>query len=284
MQATGISGKTCMVTGATSGIGLATAKKLAQAGAQVVLVGRDPARGAEALVHIREGLSEERGEFLQADLARMAEVRRLAREFSQRHQRLDVLVNNVGVFFLTPRLTVEGFEATLAVNYLGVFLLTHLLLGVLRDRAPSRIINVSSDSHRMAKIDFEYLRGGRRYAGNRAYAQTKLAMVMSTYELARRLQGTGITANAVHPGFTATRMFENSGGVVKFFAPVIRLLGKSAEEGADTVFYLASSAEVEGIAGKYFVHRRAVASAACSYDEDAARRLWMLTEEKVGLA
>jgi len=271
-----------MITGATSGIGLATAKMLAQAGAQVILVGRDPARGAQALAQLRQVSSEDACEFLQADLSRMAEIRRFAQGFLQHHQRLDVLVNNVGVFFLWPRLTGEGFEGTLAVNYLGVFLLTHLLLEALRSAAPSRIVNVSSDSHRRARIDFEYLGGKRRHAGYRAYGETKLAMTMFTYELARRLHGSGITCNAVHPGFTATRMYENSGGVVKFFAPLIKLLGRPAEEGADTVVYLASSADVEGVTGKYFADRKAIASSPVSYDEAAARNLYELTREVVG--
>jgi NAD(P)-dependent dehydrogenase (short-subunit alcohol dehydrogenase family) len=178
---------------------------------------------------------------------------------------------------------VEGFETTLAVNYLGVFLLTRLLLEALRAAAPSRNVDVSSDSHRMANIDFAYLRGKRRYAGYSAYGETKLAMTMFTYELARRLQGSGITCNAVHPGFTATRMYENSGGIVKLFSPLIRLMGRSAEEGANTVVYIASSAEVEGVTGKYFADRKTIASSPGSYDETAAQNLYRLTEEVVGL-
>jgi len=194
------------------------------------------------------------------------------------------LVNNVGGFFLQRKLTRDGFEATFALNHLNVFLLTHLLLDTLRSSAPARIVNVSSDAHRSARPDFAGLDQGRGAGGMRAYGQSKLAMTLITYELARRLQGSGVTVNAVHPGFVASSMYDNSGGLVRLAAPLIKRMGKSTEEGADSVVYLAASPEVEGVTGKYFTDRKAVPSSPASYDEDAARRLWEMSARMVGVA
>jgi len=276
-------GKVVMVTGATSGIGLATAMGLAGQGATVVAVGRNAEKGAEAAARIQRDPRNPLVEFMQADLSVQAEVRRLADEFRVRHRQLHVLVNNVGGFFLRRTLSADGLEMTFALNHLNVFLLTNLLREVLRASAPVRIVNVSSDAHRGAEMDFGDLQGFRRYGGMRAYGRSKLAMLLFTYELARRLEGTGVTVNALHPGFVATSMYESSGGLVKLVAPIIKLMAKSPQEGADTVIHLACSPEVEGVSGKYFKDRQPASSSPPSYDTAAAQRLWKISAEMVGL-
>jgi NAD(P)-dependent dehydrogenase (short-subunit alcohol dehydrogenase family) len=277
-------GRVCMVTGATAGIGMAAAAALAGLGATVVAVGRNPEKGSRLVERLKREAGNPAVEFLCADLSLQAEVRDLAAEFTRRHARLHVLVNNVGGFFLQRKLTRDGFEATFALNHLNVFLLTHLLLDTLRSSAPARIVNVSSDAHRRARPDFAGIDQGRGAGGMRAYGQSKLAMTLFTYELARRLQGSGVTVNAVHPGFVASSMYDNSGGLVRLAAPLIKRMGKSTEEGADSVVYLAASPEVEGVTGKYFTDRKAVPSSPASYDEDAARRLWEMSARMVGVA
>lgn len=276
-------GRVCMVTGATAGIGMATAAALARLGATVVAVGRNPEKGARLVERLQREAGNPAVEFLRADLSLQAEVRGLAAEFARRHTRLHVLVNNVGGFFLNRRLTSDGFEATFALNHLNVFLLTHLLLDALRLSAPARIVNVSSDAHRGARLDVAGLDSGRGAGGMRAYGQSKLAMTLFTYELGRRLQGSGVTVNAVHPGFVASSMYDNSGGLVRLAAPLIRRMGKPVEQGADSVVYLAASPDVEGVTGKYFIDRKAVPSSAASYDQAAARQLWEMSARMAGV-
>lgn len=277
-------GKICLITGATSGIGWITACELAKMGACVVLVGRDKVRGAKAMERIREKSGESKIEFLQADLSILNEVRRLAEQFCAIHSRLDVLVNNAGTVLLTRKLTEDGFEITFAVNHLAPFLLTNLLLDVLKSSAPSRVINVCSETHRKARIDFDNLQGERSYNSMRAYGQSKLANLLFTYELARRLNGHGVSANAVHPGFVATGLGRDNGPLVHFFIRLAMLAGISPEKGAETVLTLASSPEVEGITGKYFMDKKAVSSSALSYDLDLARHLWELSETMTAIS
>ena len=277
-----MSGRVCMVTGATAGIGMATAAALAGLGATVVAVGRNPEKGARLVERLQRESGNPAVEFLCADLSLQAEVRRLAAEFISRHARLHVLVNNVGGFFLQRKLTSDGIETTFALNHLNVFLLTHLLLDSLRSSAPARVVNVSSDAHRGARIDIPALESRRGAGGMRAYGQSKLAMTLFTYELARRLRDSGVTVNAVHPGFVASSMYDNSGGLVRLAVPFIKRLGKSLEEGADSVVYLAASPEVEGVTGKYFTDRKAVASSPASNDDAAARQLWEMSARMVG--
>lgn len=278
-----MSGRACMVTGATAGIGSATAAALARLGATVIAVGRNADKGARLVEQLQRETGNPAVEFLCADLSLQAEVRRLAAEFLRRHARLHVLVNNVGGFFLHRKLTSDGIETTFALNHLNVFLLTHLLLDTLRSSAPARIVNVSSDAHRGAHIDFPALESRRGAGGMRAYGQSKLAMTLFTYELARRLLGSGVTVNAVHPGFVASSMYDNSGGLVRLAAPFIKRLGKSLEEGADSVVYLAASPEVESVTGKYFVDRKPMPSSPATYDPAEAKRLWEISERMVGL-
>jgi len=276
-------GKICLVTGATSGIGLVTAQALAHQGATVVLVGRNPERGAATISRIQQETGNPRVECLIADLSAQAQVRQLAGEFQRRFPRLDVLMNNAGAFFSRRGLSVDGLEMTLALNHLASFLLTQLLLDTLKASASARIVNVSSDAHRGAQFDFADPQGAHRYRGWRAYSQSKLANLLFTYELARRLAGTGITTNAVHPGFVATGFGHNNRGLYALCIRVAQLTALSPAQGAETLIYLATSPEVEGVTGTYFVKKRPVESAMASYDQATAQRLWQLSAELTGL-
>ncbi len=273
---------TCLITGATAGIGLATAAALARLDATVIGVGRDAGKCVEMQARLRRETSNPAVEYLTADLSSLAEVRRLADEVVARYPRLDVLVNNVGAFFMKRRLSADGFEMTWALNYLGVSLLTDLLLPTLQASTPSRIVNVSSDMHRSARLNFDDLQGARRYSGMKAYGQSKLALVMWTYDLARRLAGTGAIANAVHPGFVASDLYKASFGNIKWLAPLLKRIALSNELGAETSVYLASSPEVAGVTGQYFAKKKAVRSSAASYDLVATARLMTVTAAMIG--
>jgi retinol dehydrogenase 12 len=278
-------GKVCLVTGATSGIGDVTATDVARRGARVLVVGRSPERCAATLERIRSQTGATDVETLVADLSSQAEVRRLADEVRRRCDRLDVLVNNAGGMFLQRRESVDGIELTLALNHLSYFLLTGLLRPLLESSAPARIVNVASDAHTGGSIDFEDIQGRRRYSGWRAYQQSKLANILFTYELARRLQGTGVTANTLHPGFVRTRFFQDFSGWVGFITKLgASLIAIGPEEGARTSIYLATSPEVAGVTGQYFVKCRPVRSSSRSYDRADAERLWRVSEEMTGQA
>ncbi len=266
--------RVCLITGATSGIGLAAAEGLARLGATTLLVGRHPGRLEAAVARVRARGEASRVHGFLADLSDMAQVRRLAKEVLESFPRLQVLVNNAGVFFLHRQKSVDGFEMTLAVNHLAPFLLTNLLLDALRAGAPTRIVNVASAAHHDGCIHFEDLQLRRGYNGWKAYAQSKLANVLFTYELARRLEGTGVTVNALHPGWVATRIGDNNGLLARLALRIARLTALSPEEGAEGILYLAASPEVESVTGRYFVRTREAGSSPLSYDEEAARRLW----------
>jgi retinol dehydrogenase-12 len=270
--------KVVLVTGATAGIGQATALELARLGAMVVLVGRDPQRCLAAQEAIRQATGDAVVDYLVADLSVMSQVRQLAEEFKRRYARLDVLVNNAGAIFFNRLITPEGLEMTFALNHLNYFLLTDLLLDMLKASAPARIVNVASDAHRGARLDFSDLQSEHGYQGFPVYGRSKLMNVLFTYALARRLQGVPVTANALHPGFVATRFGMNNGGIVRLGMRVAYLGALSPEEGARTSVYLASSPEVEGVSGKYFTKCRAVQSDPVSYNEADAERLWELSE------
>ncbi|MFQ5343193.1 MAG: SDR family oxidoreductase [Anaerolineae bacterium] len=278
-------GKVCMVTGATGGIGKVTAQALAQQGATVTVVGRSRAKTVATVEQITRQTGNPSVEYLLADLSVQDEIRRLAEEFRSRHDRLHVLVNNAGAFFMSRHESADGIEMTFALNHLGYFLLTNLLLDVITASAPARIINVSSVAHDGAQINFDDLQEKQKFQGWQAYGQSKLANVLFTYELARRLEGTGVTANALHPGFVATSFGANNFGFIgRGVKRVMNLVaGISPEKGAETNIYLATSPEVEGVTAQYFVKKKAVRSSEASYDEEAARRLWEVSAEMAGL-
>jgi NAD(P)-dependent dehydrogenase (short-subunit alcohol dehydrogenase family) len=276
-------GKVCMVTGANSGIGKATAEGLARLGASVVMVCRDRGRGESAKREIEASIRGCSVELMLCDLASLESVRSFAKEFARTHSSLHVLLNNAGVVSLRRSTTVDGFEATFQVNYLSHFLLTNLLLDLLQRSAPSRIVNVSSGAHFGGSIDLDDLRMTRGYGVMKAYSRSKLAQVLFTYELARRLAGTGVTVNCLHPGAIATALFGRPMGSASFVAKGFRLFMPGPEQGAKTSIYLASSPEVEGVTGKYFDRMREKRSSVASYDEGLARRLWAANESMTGL-
>jgi NAD(P)-dependent dehydrogenase (short-subunit alcohol dehydrogenase family) len=277
-------GKVCLLTGATNGIGRVAARELAKMGAAVVIVGRNPARTEATVYEIRSQTGSSAVDSIIADLSSMAEVRRAAEEFKSRYKRLDVLLNNAGALFARRQETVDGYEMTFALNHLSYFLLTKLLLDTLKASAPSRIVNVSSDAHRGMRLNFDDLQNQKSYRmfGNEAYGQSKLANVLFTYELARRLTGTSVTANVLHPGVVATGFGHNNGGVVGLALRVVHRFALTPEQGAETLIYLASSPEVEGVTGKFFYKCKPVESSPESYNEAAARRLWEISEQMAG--
>lgn len=274
--------KVCLITGATDGIGKVAAHELARAGATVVLVGRNAAKCASVADTIRQTTGNAAVNYLVADLSSQQALRELAAAFQEGYSRLDVLLNNVGAVYTRRQESVDGIEMTWALNHLSYFLLTQLLLDQLRQSAPSRVVNVSSDAHRGAGLNLADPEAKRGYNGLRAYAQSKLANIVFTYELARRLEGTGVTANALHPGIVATRFAANNGFVGRLLRGAMDVVSISAEEGAKTSSYLASSPEVAGMSGQYFDKCRAVRSSPASYDEQTARQLWELSAAMTG--
>jgi len=278
-----MTGRVCVVTGASSGIGRATARALAGMGATLALVCRDRGRGEEARAALRAESGNDAIALFLADLSSQAEIRRLATELGERYPAIHVLVNNAGVVNLQRTTTVDGIETVFAVNHLGYFLLTDLLLGRLRSSAPARIVNVASEVHRYGTIDLDDLGHARRYRTMRVYGASKLANVLFTYELARRLEGTGVTVNCLHPGAVATRLGQNNGRVATALTKLLKPFFRTPEQGAATTIYLASSPAVEGVSGKYFVNRREARSSAATYDTELARRLWAASARLTGV-
>lgn len=277
-------GKTALVTGATSGIGFHTALGLAREGAHVILGGRDEERARKSVEVIRRETEAPRIDYLIADMSSMAGVRSFAEQILNQYSRLDILVNNVGGLFLTRQISEDGYEKTFALNHLSYFLLTELLKDLLIASAPARIVNVSSTAHQNSQIDFEDLHSTHRYRGMTAYGQSKLANLLFTYELARRLADTGVTANALHPGFVRTALgMKNSNPVLAALIWLVFRAGMSPERGARTSLLLASSPELEEVTGKYYSAGNQVRSSRMSYDKAAAARLWDLSEELTGL-
>jgi len=277
-----MSGKVCLVTGATSGIGRVTARELARMDATVVAVGRNRQKGEETVAEIKRRSANDKVEFMQADLSSQESIRDLARTFTDKYDQLQVLVSNAGGVFSKRETTVDGLEMTFALDHLAYFLLATLLLPVLERSAPARIINVSSGAQGTGKIDFDDLQGAKRYSGWRAYSQAKLANVLFTYELARRLQGTGVTANCLHPGFVATGFAQNNSGALQALIKAGQVFAISPEKGAETSVFLASSPLVEGVSGKYFANKKEKKSAKQSYDESVTRRLWDVSAQLTG--
>jgi NAD(P)-dependent dehydrogenase (short-subunit alcohol dehydrogenase family) len=280
-----MTGKTVLITGGTGGIGKAAAIALASMGAQVGITGRDRTRAERAATDINAESGNPAVDVFVADLSSQAEVRRMAVEVLSAYPRLDVLVNNAGGFWAHRHVTSDGLEHTFALNHLAPFLLTSILLERLVASAPARVVTVASGAQSMGKIDFGDLMGEQDYSGQRAYNQSKLANVMFTYELARRVKANGVTATALHPGMTNTAF--SAEDPARAMAPVVfmaRPFMRSAEKGAETVVYLASSSAVEGVTGSYYANLKAKKSNQSSYDRKVTTRLWQVSASLVGVA
>jgi retinol dehydrogenase-14 len=284
-----MAGKTVLITGATSGIGRATALGLATMGAHVAIIGRDRRRTDDTAREIRTAGGDQVDVFV-ADLSSQSEVRRLAEEVLDRYTHIDVLINNVGGYWKTRHVTVDGLELTFALNHLAPFLLTNLLIDRLKQSAPARVVTVSSNAQTQGRIDFDDLQGEKSYSGARAYSQSKLANVLFTYELARRLQGTPlpdqaiVTANALHPGVVSTSFgTEDPASVQRVFIPFLRAFMKTPAQGAATSIHVASAPDLEQVTGRYFANSKLKRSSKSSYDEAAAARLWRVSGDLVGL-
>lgn len=270
-------GKMCMVTGANSGIGKAITLGLAQMGAAVVMVCRSRERGEAARQDIIARTGSGSVDLLLADLSSQQSIRQLAQDFRANHAQLHVLINSAGVNLMRRSVTVDGIERTFAINHLAYFLLTNLLLDVLKSSAPARIVNITSSGQ--SPIQFDDLQGERQYRGFQAYTQSKTANVMFTYELARRLEGTGVTVNAVHPGVVRTNLARDMNILFRLMLVVMWPFMAPPEKGAETALYVAASPEVEGVSGKYFARKKEARSSEASYDEAAAQRLWRVSAE-----
>jgi NAD(P)-dependent dehydrogenase (short-subunit alcohol dehydrogenase family) len=275
----GIEGKLCVVTGSNSGIGKETALGLARKKAELVMVVRNLDRGKRAREEIVSKIGNASVDLMVCDLSSMESIRRFAQEFKDKYSKLHVLINNAGAIFYKRQTTVDGFERTLAVDYLGQFLLTHELLPILESSAPSRIINVSSGTYRTGKIDFDDLQSEKKYGGMRVYANAKLMVLMFTYELARRLESTGVKANCILPGFVRTNLGRNSGSRLQaLLFGMMWPFQISAQEAARAIVYLASSEEVRDVTGKCFAKMKQVDTSEASRDSETQKILWDTTE------
>jgi NAD(P)-dependent dehydrogenase (short-subunit alcohol dehydrogenase family) len=290
MSSDNLQDKTILITGATSGIGRAAAQGLAQRGAHLVIVGRSADKTNAAVAELRQSTGNQAVEGLLADLSRQSEVRALAEQVRARYPLIDVLINNAGGVFGTRQETADGLELTFAVNHLAYFLLTNLLLDNIRAAAQAhgsaRIVNVASGAHqRVRGLDFDDLQSKRRYSAFQVYGASKLANILFTRELARRLANTGITVNAMHPGLVHTGFGNNNRRWYWRLAYLfINLAGKTPEQGADTIIYLATAPEVAGVTGQYFYERKAIEPSAAARDPQTARRLWDVSEQLTALA
>lgn len=285
MKSEGMKNKTVLITGATAGIGRITAKALADRGARVVFIARNRGRAEATVRWIADETGNKDLAYIEADFSSLAQVRSAAERFTSDYGALDVLINNAGAVFFNRNESQDGIEKTFAVNHLAPFLLTNLLLESLRSRPSARIVTVSSRAHVDARINFDDLEMRSNYKAMRAYGQSKLANLLFTFELARRLEGSTVTANALHPGFVASEFAKNNGFLVRFLIPAAHLFGRamSVEEGAKTSIYLASSPEVEGVTGKYFVECKEAPSSEASLDTKAMVKLWELSSRMTGL-
>jgi NAD(P)-dependent dehydrogenase (short-subunit alcohol dehydrogenase family) len=278
-----LDGKSVVITGGTAGIGLVTARELARRGARVIVVGRDPLRGEAAVATIERAVPGAGAVFLAADLSSQQQVRALAVALGNRVERLDVLINNAGAMFGKRSLSVDGIEMTLALNHLAYFLLSHLLLDPLRRAGAARIVNVASEAHRGVRLDFDNLEGQRHYSAWRAYKCSKLANLLFTYELARRLHGTDVTVNALHPGFVATDIGVRQGLMPGWLWKGLTAFAIDPEEGAKTSLHLAAAPEVAWVSGRYFSKSRPVRPSSAALDGPAAERLWAVSEKLTGI-
>lgn len=279
-----MNGKTVLITGASAGVGLHSAIGLAKLGVEVVMVGRDEGRTAQAVELVKSQTGNQAVTYLLADLSSLKDVRRLAQEFKDKYKKLDVLLNNAGAIFFTRKLSVDGYEMSLALNHLNYFLLTNLLLDMVKTSPAGRIVNISSRAHYRGHVNFDDLQSQRGYNAMRAYSMSKLMNVLFTYELSRRLQGTNVTANCLHPGFVASNFATNNGWWVRL--GMAFMSGRiSVEDGAKCSIFLASAPEVQGLSGKYFNYdMKEQRSSDESYDEGIAKRLWDVSEKLVAIS
>ena len=283
MAAWSVSGKTVVVTGANIGIGKETARAMAKSGARTILVCRSEDKGRAALEELRADTGSEHLSLELCDFSSQASIRAFAARFTVAHDRLDVLINNAGLLLPTRHTTDDGLETTFATNHLGYFLTTHLLLDLLKKSAPSRIVVVASEAHRRQKLDFDDLQAEKSYDGLSVYGRSKLANIYFTYELAERIEGSGVTANCLHPGVVGTDFGKKEGGLIKLALSLAKPFLLSAEKGAATQIYLAESPEVSQVSGKYFDKKRPIKSSRESMDVAARKRLWDVSEKLVGL-
>jgi NAD(P)-dependent dehydrogenase (short-subunit alcohol dehydrogenase family) len=274
--------KTIVITGGTSGIGEVAAVALAKQGARIVLIARDPERAGITLSKLRNANPNERHTSHLADLSRISEMRRTAKEIAQSEPEIDVLINNAGALFNTRKVTEDGLEMTFATNHMAYFVVTNLLLPNLKPGA--RIVSTASDAHKGAKLDFDDLQSAKKYSGFSVYGKSKLANILFNRELARRIAGTGVTANCLHPGFVATRFGDQSGGIVSIAVKIAKPIGAiSPEDGAKTIVYLASSPDIEGKSGGYY-YKNALATPTKEAQNDAdAKRLWDVSAQLSGM-
>ena len=276
-------GKVVVITGGTSGIGQVAAEQLAGMGARIVLVARDKARGESTLARLRGIAPGQAHTIHYADLSRLAEMKRVAGEIAAAEQRIDVLMNNAGAIFFERRVTEDGLEMTFALNHMSYFVLAQGLRDRLVASAPSRIINTSSRAHVRGQLDFGDLQSAHGYAGFKAYGLSKLLNILCTRELARRLAGTGVTANSLHPGFVATRFGDDGGAPVSSgILRVLKVFAMTPEKGAQTLVYLASSGDVAATTGEYFYNAKPVKPSSAAQDDEAARRLWEISARLAG--
>jgi NAD(P)-dependent dehydrogenase (short-subunit alcohol dehydrogenase family) len=283
MSAGVLDGKVVVLTGATSGIGRAAASELAASGAVLALVARDAARGQATVDELRAAAPAARVELFLADLGAQAQVRDVAAALCRRFPRIDVLLNNAGVVNLRYSTTPDGIETVFAVNHLAYFMLTLLVLDALRAAPAARIVNVASEAHRMGRLDFDDLGNTKRFRAMRVYGQSKLCNILFTYALARRLEGSGVTANCLHPGAVATRLGQNNGRVATALTKVLRPFFRTPADGADTAVYLASAAELASVTGTYFANRKPIRSTRVTYDDAIQQRLWDVSETLTGV-
>ena len=273
-------GRVCIVTGSNSGIGKETARALAGIGATVVMVVRIKEKGIKSLNEIQEETGNRETTLMICDVSSRSSIQSFVEEFSGSYERLHVLINNAGAVYMKKEFTPDGFEKTFATNYLGPFQLSRELQPLLEVGAPSRIINVSSGMHKTGKMDFDDLQSLNKFGGMKVYANTKLMVTTMTYELARRLEGTGVTANVVEPGFVATNLGMNSGSLMSaLMFTIVRPMQKSPKKGAETSIWAATAPELENVTGKCFANKQEISSAKISYDGELQIRLWEVTEE-----
>lgn len=277
-------GKVVLITGATDGIGKETAKRLALMGGEIVIAGRNQEKTENVVEEIKSFSGNKKVSYLLADLSSQAQIQQLAEDFRSKFNRLDVLINNAGSIFLKRKLSVDDIEMTFAVNHLSYFLLSNLLLDMLKKNTPSRIVNTSSGSHLRGEINFDDVNLSKKYFFQRAYAQSKLANVMFTIELARRLEGSGVTVNCFHPGFVKTNMAVGDNKIVGFLKPLIFRTGIPVEEGAETAIFLASSPDVDGVSGKYFYKKKERNTSSKAKVVEDQKRLWDLSEKLAGVS